>query len=115
MDRFYDSTTAYQGYGRGIALEQIDHANKIATGGLEPDLTFFIDISWEEARRRNLLKGADRMESEDHPFFDRIRNGYVHIAQADPKRLKLIDGSLPVEMIAAKIFEHSEKLIKKND
>jgi dTMP kinase len=112
VDRFYDSTTAYQGYGRGIPLGYIEQANEIATGGLKPDLTFFIDITWEEASRRNRLAAADRMESEDHLFFGRIRNGYIQIVQENSKRVKLIDGSQSVEAIERKIFEETQHRLR---
>ncbi len=113
MDRFYDSTTAYQGYGRGIDLNYIRHANEIATGGLEPDLTFFIDVDWDEAVRRRGGAPADRLEREDHNFFDRVRNGYHKMIKEDPHRMKLIDGNLTVEAIEEKIFEETGRHINK--
>jgi dTMP kinase len=105
MDRFYDSTTAYQGYGRGISLEVIHHANAIATSGLAPDLTFFIDVTWEESCRRKGQDARDRMESEGRHFFDRIRQGYLRIAKSEPARMTAIDGHRTIEQIAEDIWE----------
>lgn len=114
IDRFYDSTTAYQGYGRGLDLQSIDTANMLATGGLIPDLTIFIDINWEEAERRRGHSAPDRMESEDQYFFERIRNGYIQIVQENAKRVKLIDGNLSIEAIGDKIYNEVFKLIRKH-
>ncbi len=112
VDRFFDSTTAYQGYGRGLEPRVIAQANHIATGGLMPDRTFFIDVTWEEARRRRSAGRADRMESEDELFFHRIRNGYIQIAQHDPQRVKPVDGNLPAESVAEKIREDVLRTIR---
>ena len=113
MDRFYDSTTAYQGYGRGLDLKAIETANMLATGGLVPDLTIFIDINWEEAKRRRGRSALDRMESEDQYFFERIRNGYIQVVQENPKRVKLIDGNLSVDAIGEKIYNEVSKVLQK--
>lgn len=115
IDRFYDSTTAYQGYGRGLSLQAIEKANALATGGLVPDLTIFIDINWEEAERRRGHLAADRMESEDQYFFERIRNGYIQIVQENAKRVKLIDGNLPMDAIGEKIYNEILKVIRKHN
>lgn len=105
MDRFYDSTTAYQGYGRGISLDTIAHANHIATGGLVPDITYFIDVTWEESCRRKGKDARDRMESEGHLFFDRIRKGYMEIAKTESARMIVIDGHGSKGQIADDIWE----------
>lgn len=115
IDRFYDSTTAYQGYGRGLDLQAIDKANMLATGGLVPDLTIFIDINWEEAERRRGRSAHDRMESEDQYFFERIRNGYIQIVQENAKRVKLIDGNLSIDSIGDKIYHEISKVIRKHN
>lgn len=114
IDRFYDSTTAYQGYGRGLDLQSIEKANMLATGSLVPDLTIFIDINWEEAERRRGRMVPDRMESEDQYFFERIRNGYIQIVQENAKRVKLIDGNLTIEAIGDKIYTEISKLIRRH-
>ena len=104
MDRFYDSTTAYQGYGRGISLDTIAHANHIATGGLVPDITYFIDVTWEESCRRKGKDARDRMESEGHLFFDRIRQGYLQIAKSESRRMMVIDGHRSIGQITEDIW-----------
>ncbi len=105
MDRFYDSTTAYQGYGRGIQPDTIHRANLIATNGLAPDITFFIDVTWEESCRRKGRDARDRMESEGQAFFDRIREGYLLIAKSEPERIIVIDGQRPIEEITGNIWK----------
>lgn len=110
IDRFFDSTTAYQGYGRGIDLENVKRANLLATGGLTPQLTFFIDIAWEESRRRKSNGHMDRLESEDQDFFNRIRNGYLQLAQTHAKRFRIIDGNLSPEAVHEAIYKETKKI-----
>ncbi|GAC1357756.1 MAG: dTMP kinase [Vulcanimicrobiaceae bacterium] len=99
-DRFTDSTLAYQGYGRGLALEMLEPLCDAATLGLRPDLTFIIDIPVELSRQRvaqrssAVAKEADRMESEDDAFYERVRQGYLEIANVDPDRVRLLDGTV---------------------
>lgn len=105
-DRFHDSTTAYQGYGRGLDIEAIRHIHRIATHGVLPDLSFFIDITIEESlRRRDGRRNAiDRMESADREFFERVRQGYLQIASTAPSRFRIIDGMRPREAVAEDIW-----------
>lgn len=112
VDRFYDSTTAYQGYGRGLDRRVIAEANRIATGGLTPNLTFFVDVSLEEAERRRSRQKADRMEGEDRAFFNRIREGYLSIARLEPDRLRVIDGRPEEDVIAGRIVAEARKLLE---
>lgn len=102
-DRYTDSTVAYQGHGRGLNLDTISRLNETATDGLTPDLTFFIDISVEEAFRRGLGKAADRMEMEQVSFFERVREGYLRIAASDPQRVAVLDGCDTVERVSEKV------------
>ena len=111
MDRFYDSTTAYQGYGRGISLDTIAHANSIATGGLVPDRTFYIDISWIESQRRKGREIKDRMESEDRTFFEKVRQGYLSLVHGEPDRLRMIDGTLSKNAIGDQIWDDVMTLV----
>ena len=95
-DRFYDSTVAYQGYGRQLPLEDIMHINRIATQDLVPDMTFFIDISPELAFERckeRLSAERDRMEESGVRFYERVINGYMSLAQEDGGRFYIVDGS----------------------
>lgn len=112
-DRFYDSTTAYQGYGRGLDLADIRVMNAMATFGTVPEKTFLVDVSLEEVARRRTASGlrADRMESEGIEFFERVRKGYLAIAAEEPGRVTRIDGSLSVDAIEAVIWRHVEQCI----
>lgn len=104
-DRFVDSTTVYQGYGRGINLEDITIINKISTDGLMPDYTFFLDIEVEEMlNRREIARGvADRMESSGIEFFNKVRNGFWQVAQNSPDRFIVINGKNPIDQIHKEI------------
>jgi len=95
-DRFYDSTTAYQGYGRGLDLQQVELINKIATDGLKPDITFYLKISIEGANLRSSRRKKDRIEDAGNKFFENVLNGYDNIANNEPERVKIIpaDGSI---------------------
>lgn len=106
-DRYYDSTTVYQGYGRGLDLETIHRINRFATGGLQPDLTIVVDIPVDEIERRKHAagKGFDRMESAGREFFERVRAGYAALAAAEPTRVVLVDGLRPVEDVRTDIWE----------
>jgi dTMP kinase len=97
-DRYYDSTTAYQGYGRGIALDVINTINRHATGGLSPDLTFFLDIPIKEIDKRMTAakKNKDRMESNGIEFYARVRDGYLQIAKNE-SRYRIVDGLQPID------------------
>jgi dTMP kinase len=96
-DRFTDSTRAYQGYGRGVALPLIEQVDRLATGGRAPDRTLLFDLPPEEARRRRqrgrLARPADRLDAESLDFYRRVRDGYLAIAARAPGRFRLIDSS----------------------
>ena len=102
--RYRLSSLAYQGYGRGIDLELIRRLNVAATNGLQPDLTFLIDLPEEIALARKQGEG-DRIEVENLTFYRRVREGYLELAQQNP-RLHRIDGTLPVQKIAAEVASH---------
>ena len=97
-DRHTDSTVAYQGYGRGIDIEQINKLNEIATDGLKPDLTFVFDIDIETSMSR-VGTEKDRMESAGNDFFNRVRNGYLEIAKNEPQRVKVIDATRSIDEV----------------
>lgn len=93
-DRFHDSTTAYQGYGRLLPLETVMKISEFAIRGAIPDITFFIDIPVEEARKRKFAHGQDtldRIEKMDDLFFNRVRQGYLTIAGSE-KRFRVLNG-----------------------
>jgi dTMP kinase len=101
-DRFSDSTTAYQGYGRGLDLDAIRRINGVATQGTEPDLTLVVDITVGEIEARKIAAGKlpDRMEASGREFYERVRAGYLSIARQHPERVVVIDGMRPVNEIA---------------
>ncbi len=105
-DRFTDSTLTYQGYGRGLSLKMIQKANAWACQGLQIDLTFYLDITWQESlrRRRALNKSEDRMENQHDGFFDKVRSGYMHIAEKESDRVHFIDGMQSVESVFNQIY-----------
>ncbi|MCZ7555890.1 MAG: dTMP kinase [Bacteroidia bacterium] len=104
-DRFFDSTTAYQGFGRGLDIERILSLHDTAAHGIIPDRTLFIDISVEESFRRRVADGraTDRMEQADFTFFERVRNGYHALARRYPGRITLLDGMQSIDAIAHRI------------
>jgi dTMP kinase len=95
-DRFIDSTTAYQGYGRGLNLMQVTEVNQIATAGLKPDLTFYLKITHNLAINRFSRRTHDRIESAGEIFFKKVIDGYDILASEEPNRIKIInaDGSI---------------------
>lgn len=91
-DRFTDSTIAYQGYGRGFDLIEIEKVNQLATGGLQSDLTLWLDLDVEIGLKRVLLRGKlDRMEMATLDFHQRVRQGYQELANSYPNRIVRID------------------------
>lgn len=106
-DRFFDSTLAYQGYGLGLALADLRQITMFATGGLKPDLTIYLDIDVERGLRRKAQTPQEwnRMEAKEVAFHERVRQGYLALAQNEPQRWLVIDGSQAVETIQAQIRE----------
>ncbi|MBA4370358.1 MAG: dTMP kinase [Coriobacteriaceae bacterium] len=111
-DRFFDSTTAYQGYGRGLDLESIRESNLAATGGLVPHATIVIDIDPRTGLERAGREGADRLESEALGFHDRVREGFLAIARSEPDRVRVVDGSGPVEEVAERVWSAVESRLR---
>ena len=106
-DRFLDSTTAYQGYGRGLPLELIETVNAFAVGDHRPDLTLLFDMDPTEALARTQSRhdGPDRIESEDTAFFERVRDGYLRIAEANPDRFVCLDATLEMAALADSVWQ----------
>jgi len=110
LDRYIDSTMAYQGYGLGIDRSFIRSLNAQATGGLQPQLTILLDLPVETAMSRTGNRiGHDRIEVRGKNFFELVREGYLITAQANPERFEILDGTLPPE----KIFEKSVHIVEK--
>ncbi len=104
-DRFDDSSFAYQGFGRGLELKFISRLNKVATGGLKPNLTFLVDIDPEVGFSRMKSKKLDRIEQEDLEFHTRVRKGYLVLAKRAKKRIKVLDGSRSPEELLSEVIE----------
>jgi len=112
-DRFYDSTVAYQGYGRQLDLDFVRRVIGFAVGETRPDLTLLLQVPLEvsEARRQARAGVWDRMEEADRAFFQRVEQGYRAIAAAEPGRVQVIDGTQPVEVVSARIWAAVERLL----
>lgn len=115
-DRFFDSTLAYQGFGRGLDAEKIESLNALATGGLVPDLTFLVDCAEEVGLKRAWARidastGAreDRFEKEELAFHRRVREGFLAIAKAAP-RVRVIDGSREISTVHGEIRDIIEEV-----
>jgi dTMP kinase len=105
-DRYVDSTTAYQGYGRGLHLDAVRAINAAATFGVMPDVTFLIDIAVEQIIERRKKSGTpmDRMESSGDKFYEKVRRGYLAMAHEEPQRFIVVDGTLAIETIKKVIW-----------
>ncbi len=103
LDRFVDSSLAYQGGARGLGVERVAEINAFATGGLRPDLTLLlrVDPGLGRARQQGRSGDPDRLEREAEDFFERVAAAYEQIASADPERVRVIDaGRSPEEVLA---------------
>jgi dTMP kinase len=111
-DRYADATAAYQGAGRGFDEQVIDRIIELATDDLKPDLTLFFDVPIEKAILRTnsrtdneSVKNKNRMDRETTEFYDRVRRGYLKIAEKEPERFKIIDGSGSIDEVHARVSE----------
>ncbi|MBI5471121.1 MAG: dTMP kinase [Ignavibacteriae bacterium] len=113
-DRYCDSTTAYQGYGRGLDLDAVRSINALATQSTSPDLTVLVDIPVDEIELRKSKAGLsfDRMESSGREFYERVRNGYKRMAAEEPARWIVVDGTEPIPQIQATIWKTVETKMK---
>jgi dTMP kinase len=113
-DRFCDSTTAYQGFGRQILPDLVKQANSISCGETLPHKTYIFDIPWNESLRRRSFypEKADRMEQEMESFFQDVRKGYQVIAREDPGRVRLLDGTKSIASLEQVIIEDVLYMIK---
>ena len=112
-DRFFDSTIAYQVYGRGLDFKLVDQINKFASCGLEPDLTFLLQIPVSEGlKRANSVGLADRLEKEDLEFHERVKDGFLKIASKNSERFNLIADGKSISSIHADISEIVSKVFR---
>ena len=112
-DRFTDSTIAYQGYGRGLNINNLELINTIATDGLIPDITFILDIDPQKATERLKTVNPDRMEAAGIDFFKKIRQGYCQIREQNQSRCIVINGEKPQKDISKEIHHIIMKRFKK--
>jgi len=117
-DRFIDSTVAYQGYGRGLPIEDIHSINRFAMDGVAPDLTLLLDLTVEAGfdrigrRQKELGEVADRFEQEERSFHHRVRDGYLALAAAAPERFKRIRADQELDAVSAEIWTVVSELVK---
>lgn len=104
-DRFYDSTTAYQGYGRGLDIAMVKRLHRVAVGEIRPDLTLLFDLDLKTAASRVGGK-RDRLESQSRAFFNRVRRGFLEVAKSDKRRVKIVNGALPADEVFEEVKKH---------
>ena len=114
-DRYQEATFAYQGFGTGYPLDQLQQMNRVATGGLDPSKTFIFDITVECAveRLKKTGKEPDRLEKSPKEFHRKIRDGYRALASAHPERIRLLQGEKPVNEIFEEVKKDLDALINK--
>lgn len=116
-DRFADSTFAYQGYGRGLDLDELKRINSFATGGLEPDRTILLNVSPEVSARRMRAReaatntDADRMEKAGDDFHARLRQGFLELAAAEPERFAVIQADGSVEEVEEAVWNSIQPML----
>jgi dTMP kinase len=111
-DRFFDSTIAYQSYGRGLDLAMVKSICRATTRGLKPDLTILLDIPAEEGLARKSARRHDRFEEAGLAFHRRVRSGYLKMAAGEPERWLVIDATQSKERIAQIIWQRVSQLLK---
>jgi dTMP kinase len=114
LDRFVDSSLAYQGAGRGLGVAQIAAVNRFATGALEPDRTLLLRISPAAGRERQLERALspDRLERENDGFFEQIADAYDELARAEPERIRIIDAARPPEQVLEEALAAVQDLLR---
>ena len=111
-DRYTDSTLAYQGYGRGLSLDHLRAVNHIATGGLPPHFTLLLDLPPEIGlARKDHEPLGDSIGKESLEFHQRVRAGYLELAQREPKRMVVVDASLPKDKVTQAAWQHLQRFL----
>lgn len=113
-DRFYHSTLAYQGYGRRLDISRVQQIIDLAVGDTRPDLTLMLHVPLtisEQRRKARPLAVRDRFEESDRAFFERVEQGFRALAKADPSRIKWIEATQPIEVVAGEIWKEVERVI----
>lgn len=113
LDRFYDSSFVYQGYAGNLNLDDLKSVTNFAVNGTEPDLTFLLDISYEDGMKRKQkdenLKKLDRIESKGKDYHDKVRQGYLTLAKMFDKRIVVVDASKSIDEVFEKIKTEFDK------
>ncbi|MFD1773618.1 dTMP kinase [Paenibacillus rhizophilus] len=115
-DRFVDSSLVYQGYARGLGMEEVRAINQFATGGRMPDLTFYLDIEPEVGLARISANGEreiNRLDLESLAFHQKVREGYRMIAEANPQRIVTLDASRPLHVVERELINTLEDRLLK--
>ena len=118
-DRFYDSTIAYQGYGRELNLATVRQVIDLAVGNTRPDITLLLHVSQEVSTARRLARQPhlpldikrDRFEEADHAFFERVAQGFMAVAESEPNRVRLIDANGTVDDVRKEIWGRIQHLL----
>ncbi len=107
-DRYYDSSTAYQGFGGNIDLKMVDKINKFSTDNLVPDISFLININHKESLKRKykIKKVQDRIEQKKLSYYNKVVKGYLEIASKNKKRFRVLDGKKSIEELHQEILSH---------
>jgi dTMP kinase len=113
LDRYVDSSLAYQGAARGLGVERVREINRFATGAIEPDRTLLLRIAPAAGRARQAQRpqSPDRLEREDESFFARIAAAYEELARAEPERIRVLDAGLAPERVLAEALAQLEDLL----
>ncbi len=111
-ERFSEATLVYQGYARGFDLNLLEQVNRIATRGLETDLTLILDLDAADGFSRKAGSSLDRLENEDADFHNKVREGYLKIAQKEPQRIKVINAQDSIQNVHNQIKRYVEQKIK---
>jgi len=113
LDRFGDSSIAYQGAGRELGEKLVARLNRLATADLKPGLTVLVDVPVKVGQGRKGSGVLDRLESERVEFHERVRQGYLQVARRAPGRFRVVDGMLPADELERLVFRHVEELLKR--
>ncbi|AIQ66227.1 dTMP kinase [Paenibacillus graminis] len=116
-DRFVDSSLVYQGYARGLGIEEVRSINQFATGGRMPDLTFYLDVDPEVGLSRiaaNQDREVNRLDLESMAFHQKVREGYRQVVESDPQRIVVLDANRPIHMVEQDIIQTLKDRILKD-
>ena len=112
-DRFSDATVAYQGFGRALGASTVGQLNRFATGGRAPDLTLVFDVPVAVGlERKRRAGGLDRLDLEREVFHEAVRKGYLKIARQNPQRVRVIDGTAPIQDVSKTVEQIVEKQLR---